>query len=77
MKLLLSIIVGLVIGYLIFFQLDPFIVRSIVDMISAPSEWVGVTKFIAWVVVLVFTGGLGIWISVVFVGFVWSILDVF
>ena len=65
MKTIVSILLGLVIFYLIFFQLDPAIVSWIISKVPVSAgEWLGLIEVIVWIIVILFTGGLGIWLSI-------------
>lgn len=58
MKTLVSVIVGLVIAYLAFFQFDPWLVQTIIDMLEVgTSDSIGIIKVILWIAVIFFTGG--------------------
>lgn len=65
MKTLVSIIAGLFIGWLVFFKLDPWIVQSVIDMIGVEESNLGLAKLILWVILIVFTGSLTIWLAAI------------
>ena len=64
MKVLLSILVGLVVFWLVFFKIDPAIISWVMSNVpESASEWFGLIKIGVWLVVVGFTAGLGIWLS--------------
>jgi len=63
MKTLVSVIVGIVIAYLAFFQFDSWLVQKIVEMIGVESNNLGLAKLIIWCVVLFFSAGLTFWLA--------------
>lgn len=78
MKTIISVLVGLVIFYLIFFQLDPWIVNSIMNAIPQEEsiiEWMKLLKIAVWFFVISLTAGLGIGLSVWIGGIARIILD--
>ena len=76
MKSIISVIVGAIVLYLVFFQLDPLIVNSIINLIpESASEWLGIIRLIVWIFTIAWTGGLALWLSIVVGGFIYVILD--
>jgi len=78
MKNLISLIVTLVALYFVFFQLDPWIVNSIMDAIPQTEnilEWFKLIKIGIWVVLILLTGGLSIVLSIALGGIVHSIFE--
>lgn len=75
MKILTSIAVGIISMYLVLFQLDPWLVAQIVDMIGIEKGNIGLAKLIIWIVVIFFTGGITFWISVLLGAFTAAILS--
>jgi len=79
MKTLISIVVSLVLMYLVFFQLDPYIINSIMDALPETGnivEWFKIIKIGLWVLLITLTGGLSIGLSIMIGSMVRGILGV-
>lgn len=76
MKGIISVIVGLIVFYLIFFQIDPAIVNWIVSKVpESAGDWIGLIEIGVWIVTLAWTIGLGLWLSGVIATIAYVILD--
>ena len=57
MKTLVSVIVGIVIAWLVFFKFDPWLVKTIIEMLEVgSSDSIGLIKVILWIAVICCTG---------------------
>lgn len=74
MKILLAIIIGCIAAYF-GYLLDAEIVSLIMDAVPKHSEWYGFVKLVAWLVVLFFTAGIIIYLSVAVAGLAFIIID--
>ena len=64
MKTLLSFLIGLICAVLLIYYVDGWLVNLIISNIPKSAwEWIGLIKIASWVVVLLLTGGIIIWIS--------------
>lgn len=75
MKVLISLIIGLLLAWVVFFRLDPAIVGWIVNSLPASAdEWKPFLKVVGWIVVFLLTGGITVALSIMLGGFVYVIL---
>jgi hypothetical protein len=64
MKTLISFILSVVVAFLLVYYVDGALVSYIVDQIpKSASEWIGLIRIGVWILVLLLTGGIIIWIS--------------
>lgn len=64
-KGVISLIIGVIIFYLIFFQIDPAIVAWVLSKIPISAyEWMGIIEVIVWIFTIAWTAVLGIWLSI-------------
>lgn len=65
MKTLISLMVSLIIAFLLIYFVDGAIVNYIISKIpNSAGEWIGLIKAGIWIIILVLTSGIVIWISV-------------
>ena len=76
MKILVGALVGLLVFCLFIFWIDPMIVNWIVTTIQPEPSWAGLAKVITWCVVLFFSIGLTLFISIAFATLVIALLSI-
>lgn len=77
MKFIISLITGILVGYLILFHVDPWIVQQILDMFPVETNvsTLVIVKIISWSVLLFFTAGLTAFLATVVGVFIYAALD--
>ena len=65
MKGWISLAIGVIIFYLIFFQIDPAIVAWVLSKVPESSyEWLGLIEIVVWIFTILWTISIGIWLSI-------------
>lgn len=65
MKTLISVLVGILVAYLMFFKFDAFVVNSVLDAIpQSADEWKPLLKIVLWIIMVCVTFGLTVMLAV-------------
>lgn len=73
-KILVTILFAVFLGWLVFFNIDPWLVSECLELINPSEEYMGLTTLILWGVLLFFSGFLTIVLIVIATGMLGALL---
>lgn len=64
LKLIISIVIGLIVGYFILFQVDPWVINKCMTLANPPANISGIIELALWIILVIFSLSFTIGISV-------------